>query len=198
MDMITLRHRLRPSSFTLIEMLAVITIIAILASLILWAGSAVMTLASRNRARSEIQAFSTALENYKVDNGAYPADNNLDGPPNGSYSLDPSVAGGSYQFSSETLYQALSGQTNFSTSPTGVKAYYTFKGSQVGNTGLGLNTYVQDPFGFSYGYSPGDGTPNHVPYSGSGFFDLWSTGGTTETTRTDPTPINSWISNWKN
>ena len=35
----------------------------------------------------------------------------------------------------------------------------------------------KDPFGNSYGYSPGDDRSQRPPNNGTGFFDLWSTGG---------------------
>jgi len=195
MDMIILQHRRKSSSFTLIEMLTVIAIIAILAGLVLAAGTAVMAAGMRSRAASEIQGMSGGLESYKVDNGIYPLDSNLVGPTNGSYPLDPSVAGGSYQLSSMTLYQALSGQTNFTDKPVGNKVYFPFKASQLGNTAVGsYSTYVEDPFHFSYGYSPGNGS-NYVPYNGAGFFDLWSTGGVT-TNSANKYATNSWIDNW--
>jgi hypothetical protein len=77
--------------------------------------------------------------------------------------------------------------------PSGVnKCYYTFKANQVGNpTNL---TYVQDPFGYAYGYSTG--VSGGVPFNGSGLYDLWSTGGVTAATTSNPNPTNSWITNW--
>jgi type II secretory pathway pseudopilin PulG len=65
-------NRRPQDSFTLVELLTVILIIMILASLTLAAANSVMGQAARSRARSEIQALSTALESYKTDNGIYP------------------------------------------------------------------------------------------------------------------------------
>ncbi|HUB66245.1 MAG TPA: prepilin-type N-terminal cleavage/methylation domain-containing protein [Candidatus Methylacidiphilales bacterium] len=203
--MVILPRRFKPSSFTLVEVLTVMVIIAILASLVIFAGEAVMLAGSRNRAQSEIKAFSSALENYKNDNGTYPTDGtNLVGPPNSPYPTDPSVSGGNYQLSSAKLYLALSGKTNFTDEPVaGRVPYYVFKGNQVGNptgaSGGGASTYVQDPFNFSYGYSIGDGTTANVPYNGLGQFDLWSTGGTTGSSfSSNKNTTNSWICNWPN
>jgi prepilin-type N-terminal cleavage/methylation domain-containing protein len=198
-DMITLRRHSQPTSFTLIELLTVIAIIAILAAIILWAGEGLLAQGSRSRAKSEIASLAQALELYKTDNGIYAASDSLYGPPSGSYSLDPSVMGGNYQAASQTLYQALSGQTNFTDQPVGNRSYFTFKGTQVGNpSGSPSSTYIQDPFGFSYGYSTGGSisSTNYTPYNGSGQFDLWSTGGTTGATTTNPNPTNTWITNW--
>lgn len=181
-------------SFTLIELLTVIAIIALLAGITIAAGGGLMKQAGRTRARSEIAGMSNALESYKVDNGAYPAAAFLLGPPQGAYTMDSSTPGGNYQQSSEILYQALSGKTNYTDPATGAKYYMTFKSGQLGNPGN--NTYIKDPFGFSYGYSSGDVSGAQYPYSGTGFFDLWSTGGTTGVTSANSNPTNTWISNW--
>jgi prepilin-type N-terminal cleavage/methylation domain-containing protein len=193
-------------AFTLIELLTVIAIIAILAGLVLAAGSGVMAKAARSRAQGEIQAMSTALESYKSDNGIYPVGNTaagtvsiLLGPPTGSYPLDPTTA--AYQTSSEALFQALAGLTNFATDVpvAGVKSYMSFKSNQVGSPNA--NSYVKDPWGNSYGYSTGSpaspATANDpAPFNGAGFFDLWSTGNTTADKGTTYA-TNVWISNWQ-
>jgi len=185
----------RLSSFTLVELLTVIVIIALLAALTLAAGGAVLKRAARVRATNEIQAMGAGLANYKVDNGVFPIYDMNPSPPLGVYPADPSTLGGVYQFSSELLYQALSGKTNY-TDPTvaGTNSYVPFKSGQLGS--LSNNTYVKDPFGFSYGYSTGD-TTNNVPYNGDGFYDLWSTGGTTGVTTANPNYTNTWLVNWK-
>ena len=196
----------RSGGFTLIELLTVIAIIAILAALVLAAGSGVMQKAARARAAGEIQGMSTALESYKTDNGIYPVGNSagntssiLVGPPAGTYPLDPTQ--NNYQVASEALYLALSGRANYNDTPlAGVKSYMDFKGNQIGNpTGP---SWIKDPWNNSYGYSTGSpsATPtpsDPAPYNGAGFFDLWSTAGTTKATASNPTPTNSWISNWQ-
>jgi len=185
---VTLRRSyFRVSSFTLVELLAVIAIIALLAGLTLVAGGSVLKSAARTRAKNEIQAMSSGLENYKVDNGVYPA-YIMTGPP---YGNDPSTSGGVYQLSSQLLYQALSGKVNYTDPSTGTNFYMPFKPGQLAS--LNNNTYVKDPFGFSYGYSTGDGA-NNIPYNGAGFFDLWSTAGTTGGATQS---TNTWIVNWK-
>jgi prepilin-type N-terminal cleavage/methylation domain-containing protein len=198
------------ASFTLIELLTVIAIISILATLVLAAASGLEAAAARKRATSEISGLSIALENYKTDNGVYPpayapnsppgSDSVLLGPPSANYiDFDPSIAGGAYQNASETLYTALSGgQTMFTSTvaPTG-KAYFAFTKKQVGSPTF--NTYVQDPWGYAYGYSTGDAkTPQQqYPFRGSGFFDLWSTGGATTAGTSTTTGTNTWIVNWQ-
>jgi prepilin-type N-terminal cleavage/methylation domain-containing protein len=195
----------RLASFTLVELLTVMTIIAILAALTLAAANGVFNTGARARARGEVQAMSTALEGYKTDNGIYPP---VAGLTTNTYSAsDGSSSGGVYQQSSQLLYQALSGQTNYADVPVSTsKSYMTFKINQLGNstapagtTGNG-STYIKDPWSYAYGYStgtvPGAATTNY-PYNGNGFFDLWSTGGVTLAKYSANNSLtNAWIANW--
>ena len=198
------------AAFTLVELLVVIAIIAILVGLTLAAASSAMNTAARSRARSEIQAMSTALESYKNDNGVYPQVNtmNTNGGASPYYTAyDGSGTSTNYTYSAQVLYQSLTGQTNFLDLPVaGVKHYMTFKVGQLGNTTAaagtsatgGACTYIADPWGYSYGYNTGttNGAPTpSYPYNGSGFFDLWTTGGSLYGTATF---TNTWISNWSN
>jgi type II secretory pathway pseudopilin PulG len=189
----------RPNSFTIIELLTVMAIIAILLGILLAALSGVMRTASRDRARAEIQAMSSALESYKADNGTYPTPTpagTLFFNSTNDYTAD-SPTGPSYQSSSALLYQQLTGTTNYGDLPltaTGTKVYMTFKSSQVGNdTPGGVNLYVRDPFGNSYGYNTGSSTA--PPNNGYGFFDLWSTGGDTANPSVN---FSIWVNNWSN
>ena len=186
----------RVASFSLVELLTVMAIIAILAALVLGAASGVMEKARRSRATSEIQAMSTALEGYKIDNGIYPTDGTL--LTNTYAANDGNPIGGLYLTPSKVVYLALSGQTNFTATPTGVKSYMPFKANQVGDpTGTVTGgTYVKDPWNYSYAYSTGTGgggTSTNYPYNGNGFFDLWSTAGLLKT----KVNTNAWISNWQ-
>jgi type II secretory pathway pseudopilin PulG len=184
----------------LIELLVVMAIIAILAALVLAAGNGVMQKGMRSRASAEIQAMGTANEGYKTDNGIYPqSDGGL--TTNSPYTIDTgTTTGGEYQINSGLLYQALSGQTNFTLTPTaGIKVYMSFKANQVTTPASG-NTYIKDPWNASYGYSTGStngAATSYPPYNGSGFFDLWSTAGVTQAKLSaSPSLTNAWISNW--
>jgi type II secretory pathway pseudopilin PulG len=182
----------------LVELLAVMAIISILVALVLAAAQGVMAKAARNRAGTEIEGMKNALESYKLDNGTYPSGGAYLTAVGGAYSTDPTGVG-TYIASSQLLYQALSGKTNYTDVPVaGVKAYMLFKTTQLGNykTTSVAPTYVQDPWNYSYGYSTGDAnTPQtDPPENGTGFFDLWSTGGSVSTSTVT---TNAWITNWR-
>jgi len=63
----------RCAAVTLIELLAVIAIIAILAGLSLATLGYVNRKGAESRARSEVAALSSAIENFKLEQGRYPA-----------------------------------------------------------------------------------------------------------------------------
>jgi len=65
--------RRRHSAFSLIEMLAVITIIVILASLVIGGLAFVNERKAKEQAKVQMALLANALADYKMDNGAYPA-----------------------------------------------------------------------------------------------------------------------------
>jgi hypothetical protein len=87
----------------------------------------------------------------------------------------------------------LSGQTNFTQAAgTGSTCYYVFKANEVGSPTI--NTYAQDPWKYAYGYSTGNSSSSKNPYSGTGLYDLWSTGGNLLPQSTNTL---AWITNWQ-
>jgi type II secretory pathway pseudopilin PulG len=169
------------AAFTIIELLIVMGIILVLAGLIFATSTYVQKKGRRSRAEAEIAAMSSALENYKADNGIYPTD------PAKTELVDPAIspppAGASLY-----LYEKLAGDSNddrvVETAP-----YFSFKPNQLSPADQTQNvTFIRDPFGNSYGYStakaanPG-GTIGYNPT-----FDLWSTGNEMDSAR--------WIKNW--
>ena len=66
--------RTSPHAFTLVEMLTVMAVIAVLASIILSLNGLVQRKAATSRAEGEIAAMSAACESYKADFGSYPQD----------------------------------------------------------------------------------------------------------------------------
>ena len=166
----------RSSAFTIVEVMAVITLILVLAGLTLATSGYVQIKGARSRAEAEIAAMSAALENYQADNGIYPGS-----------SLDPSSTSTAlYQSASAILYQNLTGDHDGDGQPDStVPSYLQFKPSQLGASSSGQ--FIKDPLGHSYGYSTlGPAAGGHNPT-----FDLWSVAdGAMGTTQT------KWIKNW--
>ena len=191
------KRSLRQDSFSLVELLVVMAIIAILAALTLGAATGVMQHAARERALSEIAAMRTGLDSYKIDNGGYPVSEGVLLLTNTYASSDGS--GNAYQTNAEILYQALSGKVHSTDTTLTGKAYINFRSNQTGSVSAG--SYVIDPWSLAYGYS--SGTTNNAPspsypYNGSGSYDLWSTGGKTLAKwTTTPSLTNAWITSWQ-
>ena len=209
--------------FTLIELLTVMAIMLLLAGLILAVAGNANTKGSLARAQTEIKQMETAMESYKVDNGAYPRNDDTDAlnanTTGGGGDTDPAVspaASNKYAKACIYLFEQLSGIQPSGTTST--KTYITFLPSQLssGSTApTGGTTYIIDPFGLCYGYStayqkaqdtansttpPGamDNTKGYNPT-----FDLWSTagysltGGKSLPSGVTTSTVNTlWVKNW--
>ena len=158
-------------AFTLIEILVVIGIIAILASLVLAAAKSVQNKGKRSRAEGEIAAIAAALESYKADNGDYPTNTDTYANP----------------VNNTNLVIALMPTTNgiFATGNKG-KVYFEFKANLLANGGTPSKYGYTDPFGKVYGYYYNGSSSNN----GTNNYDLWSTAGDTNGN------TNTWIKNW--
>jgi prepilin-type N-terminal cleavage/methylation domain-containing protein len=162
------------AAFTLIELLAVITIIGILAGLTLGAAGAVRRHGATSTAKAEVAALQAACDRYFADNNFYPTTTNS--MPNPSSNLKP--ADNIYTTAGQALFTNLVGSTNLSSAPTS-KRYLEPKLAMV-NTNQSPN-YLIDPWGYAYGYNS-DGT--NAPL-------IWSTAGQTNNIGT-----NKWITSW--
>jgi len=158
-----------PAGFTLIEMLATLLIIVLLAGLIIGTAKYASTKAATSRAQSEIAAMELALEQYKNDNGVYPAAGA--GAPRVT-SGNNGYPGSAEWSNSAVLYTALA---------TGPKVYYTFRPDQIRLVPSTTFTNVIDPFGNPYNYYnyptnlAVSADPLHFANNTS-TFDLWSYG----------------------
>jgi len=132
--------------FTLIELMIVIAIIAILASLVLSTAGYVQKKGARSRAEAEIAAVGAALESYKADNGDYPTNAN--------------------SASSIALVTNLM--------PSSGKVYFEFKSKSTNSTGW-LDPFGS-PYSYIYtNGSPNNGTNNYDLWStaGGGSSNTW-------------------------
>ena len=209
------------SAFTLIEMLTVMAVIAILASLIVGIQAFAQKKAALTRASGEMQTMATACQAYKADEGGFPRD--IKGENSDTDALDPRVDGDptnlKYQKASLYLYKKLTGDENATGKKGDGKSYCEFIPSQLQKDASGAVKFIRDPFGNSYGYSTAGATmeetyrqnleknPATERPSGTelkGFnptFDIWSTGGVvSKTGGTGGTGLNAerkrWVKNW--
>jgi prepilin-type N-terminal cleavage/methylation domain-containing protein len=165
-----LRSLREQSAFTLIELLAVITIIGILAGLTLGAAGAVRRHGATSTAKAEVAALQAACDRFFADNNSYP--NNSAVNPSSSFAPTAYTAAG------QALFTNLVGSATLSAAPT-TKRYLEPKPAMV-NTNPSPNIF-SDPWGYAYGYNS-DGT--NAPL-------IWSTAGQTTSAGT-----NKWITSW--
>jgi type II secretory pathway pseudopilin PulG len=194
--------RTTTAAFTLIELLIVMAIIIVLAGLILATSGYVQTKGKRSRAEAEIAAMSAALENYKADNGVYPADAST------TDTLNPAADPGggdprTFVASSQFLYKQLSGDADgdpTTAQPPSSPNYLgaALKPNMLSPSPPGPNTYIKDPFGFCYGYSTAKATSPSGTAGYNPTFDFWSTGGETakKSGETFAQYQQRWIKNW--
>jgi len=161
------------AAFTLIELLAVITIIGILAGLTLGAAGAVRRHGATSTAKAEVPALQAACERYYADNNSYPTTNSM---PDPSTSFAPTAT--AYTTAGQALLNNLLGSASLTVAPT-KKRYFEPKPAMVYTNAY--PNYFIDPWGNPYGYYS-DGT--NAPL-------IWSTAGQTTSSGTS-----KWIASW--
>lgn len=170
-------------SFTLVELMAVVAIIGILAGLVLGGAGVVRQRAARGQAKAEIAAVEAGLARYQMDFGAYPVPSNNISISGNSYAANPST----YTSAGQTLFTNLWGAATYATTTGGGKQYLNVKPSMVNTSGV---NYFIDPWGYAYGYY-WSGTNSLY---GGAVPDVWSTGG--QTGGTGQTNRAKWITSW--
>jgi prepilin-type N-terminal cleavage/methylation domain-containing protein len=160
-------------AFTLIELLAVITIIGILAGLTLGAAGAVRRHGATSTAKAEVAALQAACDRYYADYNLYPSNTAVDPLTK----TNPST----YTNAGQTLFNNLVGSDKLSVAPK-TKRYFEPKPSMVytNATANASTNYFIDPWGYAYGYNSNGTNPPLI----------WSTAGTTNGA------TNKWITSW--
>jgi general secretion pathway protein G len=171
-------------SFTLVELMVVVAVIAILAGLVLGGAGAVRQRAARGQAKAEIAAIEAGLSRYQMDFGGYPVAAGISTSGN-VYGASPTANAyvGSGQ-AGQILFTNLWGAATYAT-PSGGKQYLSVKPSMVNTSGV---NYFIDPWGYAYGYYWSGSSSLY----GGAVPDVWSTGGQsgTQTNRA------KWITSW--
>jgi len=160
------------AAFTLIELLAVITIIGILASLTLGAAGAVRRHGATSTAKAEVAALQAACDRYYADYNLYPTTTNS--MPDPASDVDPTNKS-KYPPAGQVLFTNLFGRLAYTNTNIISKCYFEPKPAMVS-----VNYFI-DPWGYAYGYNS-DGT--NAPL-------IWSTAGQTNRAGT-----NKWITSW--
>lgn len=210
------------SAFTLIEMLTVMAIIAVIASLVMGVSGLVQKKGATARTEGEIAAITAGITAYQADNGIAPRNDDTD-------ELDPRSDGNptskKYEKASLHLYEELSGDNGVGPDGAAIgtradgkidgKQYFEFKPDMLNTkkdgTKVTLVENIQDPFGNCYGYSTaglaaeeeflkkvrksGGAASREQGKGYNSTFDLWSTAGA----RAAGDPIEAskkWVKNW--
>ena len=164
-------------AFTLIELLAVITVIGILAGLTLGAAGAVRRHGASSTAKAEVAALQAACDRYYADYNSYPTTTNSMPDPSSSSDVNPSPTS-KYGTAGRALFNSLFGTNQYNLPPS-TKRYFEPKPAMVSSATI-ADPYFIDPWGYAYGYNS-DGT--NAPL-------IWSTAGTTKG------ETNKWITSW--
>ncbi|MDZ4743968.1 MAG: type II secretion system protein GspG [Verrucomicrobiota bacterium] len=167
------------ASFTLIEILAVISIILILAGITIGVIGYANNKAIRDRTTTEIKFIELQLERYKNEEGDYPTNS----------------------FSSlNNLFFYLGAARN---NGNGTRPIAQFKSGQYTTNGAGGTNSLVDPYGNPYGYQC-TGSNNLSGFdlwstagSGSPVMPNNQTSYTNSVGAANPTGIATWITNWR-
>lgn len=163
------------SGFTLIEMLAVITIIVILAGMVVGGMGFVNQRQASEKAKTQIALLSKALEDYKLDNGAYPPTVSGDGTKNTDILFNAL-----YWDTDDDGQAAVDGQGNRldEDQPTYLNELDPLTNKQGWTSGTpGPRTKIMDPWGQEYRYRSAfnqSGGANETTQNPD--FDIWSAG----------------------
>ncbi len=185
-------RRSHQPAFTLIELLAVITIIVILASLVVSSMGFVTERQNKEKAKVQIALLSRGLEEYKLDMGIYPltpATSNTDGTNNSGLLYEMLFYEG-YDYVKQSSPATWTKTINGVTYAKSTKIY--IKDLDPSSTRQGwvdlvsvpvLPTTVKDPWGNEYRYRTAVGYPPSatLPAAANAAtmnpdFDLWSCG----------------------
>lgn len=176
------------AAFTLIELMAVITIIVILAGLVVGGMGFVQERQAKEKAKVQLSLIAKALEEYKLDNGTYPPTGNK----TGAFATSAGTTTSSILF--DYLYWDSDRDTSGGPGDTDQKIYIpeldpvTSK-QQGWTTGTASKTTtIVDPWGNQYCYRTAvDSTGNANTGTQNPDFDLWSMGKDGKTNPDSPT-----------
>lgn len=174
------------NGFTLIEMLAVLTIIAIVSGLFVAVGGPALVRAKKGKAQALISAMEIAASMYKAERGSWPPYDYIEDDTTGH-----TVATGA-----ECLYFYLGRQLTIGGQKYG--PYMDFREQDLSDLGGGRYKVI-DPWGEDYSYyANNDNDPTTTPpYHNKNSIDIFSKGpdkttGAGASAGTDADDVNNW------
>lgn len=204
--------RPRSAAFTMVEILVVISIIALLASLSMVAMGHANRTSKREKTKAYIKAIELKLESFKNDNGTYPR------PKEGSEGTTTTVSGNNYSVGGAiALYQALTadgddglegGDTGSMGKPGTLPEATVYWADADPNGGQKISRpadgkwFIADGFGVPFQYlvpppvdprNPDNFEALRVKYKNPRSYDLWSYGGIDDANFADE---KTWLKNW--
>ena len=206
---LTLRDSRR--GFTLLELLVVISLIAVLAGLVLASAGGIMKKIKRDQIRNFMAEIEGGLEDYRVDNAIYPMNPPRSGGGGGGSGGDDAAVQGSV-----VIYQALSGDFDTDGKVDDNETVYVERLDYWSNSEQpnrpAPETRRSVPFGESYAVVDPLGSPIRYLAAPLGTteehrkerekikqknptYDLWSIAGA-DPTSPDFSDESTWITNW--
>ena len=186
------------AAFTLIELMAVITIIVILAALVVGGLGYVTEKQASSKAKVQIASISRALEEYKMDTGSYPATANSTTGTGNSAALYQALFYEGYDYSKQSTPPATwTKKVGTVDVPKATKIYLTDLDARTSKQGWvdpvtttdpPATATIKDPWGAEYRYrtaTTAAGTANAATLNPD--FDLWSSGKDAKTKPETPT-----------
>jgi prepilin-type N-terminal cleavage/methylation domain-containing protein len=172
--------RRHSAAFTLIELMAVIVIIVILAGIVVGSMGFVNEKQARSKAKVQIDLLSKAIEDYKMDNGTYPPTTNKSSVSGANGTATSSILFDYLYFDSDRDGAGVPGDTDQKIYLSELDPANNKMGWTTGTAGK--NTIITDPWGNQYCYRTATGTPNAQGVTPTNTatqnpdFDLWSMG----------------------
>lgn len=164
-----------PAAFTLIELMAVITIIVILAGIVIGGMGYVNEKQAREKAKVQIALLSKALEEYKLDFGTYPPTTNKTSASGTGGTATSSILFDYLYFDSDRDGAGPPGDADQKIYLPELDPVNNKQGWTTGTAGKG--TVISDPWGNQYCYRTAvDSAGKANTATQNPDFDLWSMG----------------------
>lgn len=175
------------NGFTLMELLIVISLIAVLAAMVMAAMPGIINKVKRDEARLGVKELTAGLSSYKLDNGWFPIQ--LDTPEEGGFVLYQHLSG---DFDMDGVLDPVNNDSKIYVKGIDWNTAKNESRQRVGK--MGTRFTLVDPFGSPIRYlCEPPGQKNKTTRNPT--YDIWSLGGA-EPGSTSIKDQANWITNW--